>query len=100
MSLAERYLALAFRVGKHEPDLVENYYGPPGAVAEVEAEEPREPARLVEEAESLLADLARDDLEPQRSAWIAGQTRSLLTAAQRLAGERFSYSDEVERIFG
>jgi hypothetical protein len=97
MSLAERYLALAFRVGKHEPDLVENYYGPPEAVA---AEEPRDPGRLVEEAEVLLADLGRDDLEPHRSAWIAEQTRSLLTTARRLAGERFSYADEVESTFG
>jgi hypothetical protein len=100
VTFAERYIALAFRVGKHEPDLVENYYGPREAVAAVEAEEPLEPARLVEKAESLLADLERDDLEPQRSAWIAGQTRSLLTTARRLAGERFSYAEEVEGIFG
>ena len=100
MTLAERYLALAFRVGKHEPDLVENYYGPREAVAAVEAEEPLEPARLVEEAESLLADLKRGDLEAQRSAWIAGQTRSLLTVARRLDGEHFSYADEVEGTFG
>jgi hypothetical protein len=87
-------------VGKHEPELVENYYGPPEAVAAVEAEEPVEPARLVAEAESLLADLEQDDLEPKRSAWIAGQTRSLLTIARRLDGEVLSYADEVEGTFG
>jgi hypothetical protein len=100
VSLADRYVTLAFRVGKHEPDLVENYYGPREAVAAVEAEEPLEPARLVEEAESLLHDLEGNDLEPQRSAWIAGQTRSLLTTGRRLAGERFSYADDVEGTFG
>jgi hypothetical protein len=44
-------------VGKHEPELVENYYGPAETVAAVEAEESLEPARLVEEARALLADL-------------------------------------------
>ena len=100
MSLADRYLALAFRVGKLEPDLVENYYGPREAVAAVEAEEPLEPTRLVEEARSLLADLDGEDLKPRRAAWIVGQTRALLTIARRLAGERFSYADEVEGTFG
>lgn len=87
-------------MGKHEPDLVESYYGPAGAVPAVEAEEPLEPARLVAEAQSLLADLERGDLEPKRRAWIAGQTRALLTVARRLAGERLSYGDEVEGVFG
>jgi hypothetical protein len=100
VSLPDRYLALAFRVGKHEPELVENYYGPPEAVAPVEAEEPREPARLVEEAESLLADHEHGDLEPKQSAWIAGQTRALHTIARRLAGEQLSYAEEVEGTFG
>ena len=95
MSLAERYLTLAFRLAKHEPALVENYYGPPEFAAAVEAEEPLESARLVEEAQSLLA-----DLESQRSAWLGGQTRALLTTARRLAGERFAYADEVEGTFG
>ena len=100
MSLAERYLALAFRVGKHEPEVVENYYGPREAVAAVEAEEPLEPARLVDEARALLGELERSDLEPQRSAWLAGQTHALLTIARGLDGERLSYSDEVEATFG
>ena len=98
--LADRYLELAFRVGKHEPAFVENYYGPPEAAAAVEAEETLEPARLAEDARSLLADLERSDLEPQRRVWIAGQTRALLTVARRLAGERFSYADEVEGTLG
>jgi hypothetical protein len=87
-------------VGKHEPELVENYYGPRDAVAAVEAEEPLEPARLVDEAESLLADLAHGDLEPKRSAWIAGQTGALHTIARRLAGAELSYADEVRGTFG
>jgi hypothetical protein len=66
----------------------------------VEAEEPLEPARLVEEASALLADLAVADLEPQRRSWLAAHTEALLTTARRLAGERLSYANEVEGTFG
>ena len=66
----------------------------------MEAGEPLEPARLVEEAQSLLADLERGDLAPERRTWIAAQTKALLTIARRLSGERFSYADEVQGIFG
>src|SRR5205085_8146720 len=58
LTLAERYLALAFQVGRHEPTLLGSYYGP----REVEAQPLLEPARLVEEARSLLADLDGGDL--------------------------------------
>lgn len=83
-------------MGRHEPTLVGSYYGPP----EPEAAEQLEPSRLVDEARSLLADLERSDLAPERRTWIAAQTQALLTIARRLAGERFSYADEVEGIFG
>ena len=80
--------------------LVETYYGPREKVAAVKAEEPLEPARLVEEARSLLADVERGDLEPQRRAWLAAHTQAFLTTARRLAGDRLAYADEVEATFG
>ena len=83
-------------MGRHEPTLVGSYYGPP----EPEAAEPLEPSRLVDVARSLLADLERGDLAPERRAWLGAQTKALLTIARRLAGERFSYADEVEGVFG
>jgi hypothetical protein len=46
---AKRYLELALRLGKHEPELVETYVGPPEPAAAVEAEEPLGPARLADE---------------------------------------------------
>jgi hypothetical protein len=66
----------------------------------VDAGEPLEPSRLVEEAQSLLADLERADLPLERRAWLAAQTQALLTVVRRLAGERFSYAAEVEGMFG
>jgi hypothetical protein len=98
--VARRYVELAFRLGKHEPELVENYYGPAEVAAPIEAENPLEPARLAGEARSLLEELERGELETQRRTWLEGQTRALLTIARRLAGESFSYADEVEGTFG
>lgn len=66
----------------------------------MEAEEALEPSRLAEEAQSLLADLERADLAPERRGWLTMQTQALLTVAGRLAGERVSYAAEVEGLFG
>ena len=41
MNVAERYLELGLRVGKHVDDLVESYHGPAELAARIEAEEPR-----------------------------------------------------------
>jgi hypothetical protein len=93
LSLVDRYLELAFRLGKHEPELVESYYGPPDPAAAVEAEDPLAPARLADDARSLLDDLERSDLPPQRRSWLAAQTRALLTVA--LLYERGASVDEA-----
>jgi hypothetical protein len=89
---AERYLELALRLGRHEPDLVDFYYGPPELERRV-ADEPRlEPQRLAAAAGELLAEL--DDR------WLAAQVRALETVARTLAGEELPYAEEVELKYG
>ena len=44
--VVERYLTLGLRLGRHVDGLVDAYYGPPELAAEVEAEDPVEPAEL------------------------------------------------------
>jgi hypothetical protein len=46
VSVAEDYLELCLRLGKHLDSLVDSYYGPPEISERVDAEEPREPASL------------------------------------------------------
>jgi hypothetical protein len=89
---AERYLELALRLGRHEPDLVDFYYGPPELRQRVDAERPLEPARLAAEAGELLAEL--DD------PWLAAQVRALEAVARTLAGEELPYAQEVELKYG
>jgi hypothetical protein len=100
VTVADRYLELALRLGRHSGDLVESYLGPPEIAARAASEEAVAPGRLVADAESLLADLASADVEPARRRWLEAQTRSLHTAARRAAGDALAYPDEVELCFG
>jgi hypothetical protein len=89
---AERYLELALRLGRHDEDLVDFYYGRPELRARIEAEQPVELARLAADARELLAEL--DD------AWIAAQVRALEAHARTLGGVELPYAEEVELKFG
>jgi hypothetical protein len=100
MTIAERYLELALRIGRHDDELVEAYRGPPELGARVAAEEPRAPQRLRDDADALLSELAGADLEPERRRWLEGQVRALHTATRRLSGEELPYREEVELLFG
>jgi hypothetical protein len=88
----ERYLELALRLGRHEPDLVDFYYGPPELQRRVADEPLLEPARLAAEAGEFLA-------EPD-DRWLAAQVRALETVARTLAGEELPYAEEVELKYG
>ncbi len=99
--LIERYLTLGLQLGRHVEGFVDAYYGPPELEQRVEAALPADPRRLVDEAGSLAADLAGyPDIDPQRKRWLLGQVLACETVARRLAGERFSWTEEVERCFG
>lgn len=62
--------------------MVLDYRGPDRWRADVEVEDPPVPARLVEPAEEILTQLPIDD--PQRAAYLAGQTRAAQAVARRL----------------
>jgi hypothetical protein len=93
VSVVERYLELALRLGKHDEELVDSFYGSDELAQRVEAEEPLDPAALAEDAEALLAELDGDP-------WLAAQVRALGANARKLAGERFEYAEEGRLIYG
>jgi hypothetical protein len=100
MTVAERYLELALRIGRHDDEVVEAYRGPSELEARIAAEEPHEPARLRDDADALISDVAGADLDPERRRWLEGQVRALHTVTRRLAGEDLPYVEEVELLFG
>ena len=89
----ERYLELALRLGKHDADLVDSFYGSEELAARVDAEEPRDPVALADEAQGLLAELDDDP-------WLAVQVQALETNARKFGGERFDYVEEGRLVYG
>lgn len=92
MTIVERYLELGLRLGRHEPELVDSYYGPEELRRRIDEEPLHEPARLAADAAELLADVE----EP----WLAAQVRALETTARTLVGEELPYAEEVELTYG
>ena len=90
--VAERYVRLGLRVGRHGDGIVDAYFGPPALAAAVDAEPPVEPRALVAAARELLDELA--------DGWLRDQVGGLRTYAGVLAGETWSYADEVEGCYG
>ena len=89
----ERYLELALRLGKHDDDIVDSFYGSEELAARVDAEEPRDPVALADEAQGLLTELDDDP-------WLAAQVQALETNARKFGGERFDYVEEGRRVYG
>ena len=89
----ERYLELALRLGRHDADLVDAYYGPEELSRRVEAEELREPAGLAVDAQALAEEAAADK-------WLAAQVQSLGATARKLGGERLGYAEEGRLVYG
>ncbi len=89
----ERYLELALRLGKHDDDIVDSFYGSEELAARVEAEEPRDPAALAYEADGLQAELTDDP-------WLAAQVQALGTNARKFAGEQLDYVEEGRLVYG
>jgi hypothetical protein len=89
----ERYLELALRLGRHDEDLVDSYYGPQELARRVEGEELREPSALVDDAVALAEDVADDE-------WLAAQVRALAANARKLGGERLGYVEEGRLVYG
>jgi hypothetical protein len=93
LSPARRYVELGLRLGRHDDDLIDSYYGPEEWARRVDAEEPRDPASLAEEAQQLLAELDDDP-------WLAAQVRALWATARKLSGDPLGYAEEGELVYG
>ena len=91
-TVAQRYIRLGLQLGRQVDGLVDYYYGPPELAAAADSDPPAEPRTLVSAAEELL-----DELE---DGWLRDQVIGLRTCAGVLAGETWSYPDEVEGCYG
>jgi hypothetical protein len=80
------------QLGRHDDGIVDAYFGPQEVASEVAAAPPADLPSLVADAEALLADL--DD------SWLRDQVTALRAYTGVLAGETWSYADEVQACYG
>ena len=85
-------MQLGLRLGRHDDSVVDAYFGPPELAAAVQAEPPIPVLALVSQADALLDEVG--------DGWLRDQVAGLRTYAGKLAGQPYSYADEVHGCFG
>ena len=99
MTVAERYVLLGLRLGKHIDGLVDAYFGPPELKEQVDAEPPGDAVALADEARTLRG--ALDEIEEaQRRRWLDGQLEGLECVAELLSGRSIGWRESVRRCYG
>lgn len=101
--IAERYVKLVLRVGQHDRDFVDAYYGDPAwkptgpavALTDLAAEADI----LQKEVRALHVGPADDELTHLRRDYLDKQLAAVATRVAMLVGQKFSFDDEAERLY-
>ncbi len=99
-SSAERYVKLVLAVGRHDPDYVDAYYGPPAWQPDAK----RPLAAIQIEAQALIEELTRDkasgdEMTRLRHRYLLVQTRSLARRVEMLQGVKFTFDVESQMLY-
>jgi len=103
--IAADYVRMQLAIGEREEGYIDAYYGPPEWQAAAKSA-PRAVEQLAQEAASLTArtaalDVSRlDSLEQRRRAFLLGQLKAAETRLRMIRGEKLSFADEAEGLFG
>jgi hypothetical protein len=101
--LGRRYQALALRIGRHVPEYVDFWIGPPELHEAIHGEPLATPLELHHEAvtlhEMVASRSAPDAPTVRRRTWLMSQLEAMSAQARRLGGEEIAYADLVEVLF-
>jgi hypothetical protein len=103
-ALARSYVRLVLAVGRHDPDYVDAYYGPPDVKAGVEKES-LSLAAIQAGAAGVLSSLRQgtvgsdDPLVRLRHVYITRQLESLIARVEILSGARLSFDEESRSLY-
>ncbi|HEY9554969.1 hypothetical protein [Allosphingosinicella sp.] len=103
--IAADYVQMTLEIGEREPGYVDAYYGPPEWRDAAKAA-PRSVEDLAREATALAARVNAVDpvtlepLEQRRRAFLMAQLKAASTRLRMLQGEKLSFADEAEGLFG
>jgi len=104
-TLAADYVKLQLAIGEHEDGYIDAYYGPPEWLAEAKlarrplAELAARTAVLQTRLDSMDM-LAAGTKSARRRAFLGAQLRAAATRLRMLRGEKLSFADEAEGLFG
>jgi len=96
--LSRRYVELAFGIERHQPGMVDAYFGPEAIRTEALAAPEPSPGELLDQAAALLEDVTAAELPPSRTDYLTAQVTALHAACRRFAGEVIPYRDEVRLL--
>ena len=103
--IARDYVALILEIGEREEGYVDAYYGPPEWLAAARAD-PREIPQLIQGAASLTERLNAASTTgagpevAQRKAYLLAHVSAAAARLRMLSGEKMSFADEAEALFG
>jgi hypothetical protein len=104
-AVARDYVALILEIGEREPGYVDAYYGPP-EWAEAARANPRDVPALMQGAQSLtnrlnaLSVAGAERAVVQRKAYLLAHVSAAAARLRMIGGERMSFADEAEALFG
>ncbi|MCY7280528.1 MAG: hypothetical protein LH610_06455 [Sphingomonas bacterium] len=103
-SIARDYVQLSLTIGEKEDGYIDAYYGPPELQAAAKAEAPKvslpELASRTVALSGRVAALAPDGLDARRAAFLTAQLTAAQTRLRMIAGERLSFAEEANGLFG
>jgi hypothetical protein len=103
--IAKDYVQMTLEIGEREPGYVDAYYGPPEWQAAAKAA-PRSLADLAKEASALSTRASAVDaaalqpIERRRRNFLLGQLRAAQTRLRMLQGEKLTFAEEAQGLFG
>jgi len=101
--VAERYVKLLLALGRHDPDMVDAYHGPPAWASEAEtAAQPL--ADIEREAAALLGGIGAapagvEEILRLRREYLRKQVSALSARCRMLRGERFRFDEESAALY-
>jgi hypothetical protein len=103
--IAKDYVQMTLEIGEREPGYVDAYYGPK-EWADAAKAAPRSLADLAKEASALSARAAAvpsaglDPVQRRRREFLLAQLRAAQTRLRMLQGEKLSFAEEAQGLFG
>jgi hypothetical protein len=105
-AIARDYVLLSLTIGEKEEGYIDAYYGPPELQAKAKADAAGEDlAELAKRATTLSERVAKvtsdaEGMDLRRAKFLARQLTAVSTRLRMLRGEKLSFEDEAEGLFG